>query len=109
MALKLIPTSRVSPNYQQRTTLDGKEYVLRFRWSERSSCWYLQVLDSNENVLTGLLRIILNLNLLRLHRTTDGVPPGAILAVDNSSREERPGFAELGDRVRLIYLTEDEL
>lgn len=108
MAL-LIPTSRTSPNYEQRTTLDGREYVLRFRWSERSESWYLQLLDSDENVLTGMVRIVLNLDLLRLHRNVDGIPPGEIRAVDASGDELRPGFNELGERVRLLYRTESEV
>lgn len=105
MAARIIPTSSTLSNYSQRTTLSGKEYVLEFRWSERSSSWYLRLLDSDGNILTGLLRIVLNMSLLRLHRPNDALPPGDIVAIDTSGDLERPEFDELGKRIKLAYVT----
>lgn len=99
-----IPTSSTLASYTQRTTLDGVEYVLRFEWMERSSSWFVKLSDREENELTGFIPITLELDLLRLHHSTEGVPRGPLIALDHSDTKTRPGFAELGGRVRLVYV-----
>jgi len=108
-----IPTSSELPLYTQRTTLDGVDYILRFDWNARSETWFLQLFDSDEVQLTGMIRIVLGLPLLRLHHATPGVPPGDIIAIDPAVQigegQVRPAFAELGSRVRLLYVEASEL
>jgi hypothetical protein len=53
MALIIIPTSITKSNYVQNTTLDGVEYVLRFRWNQRESKWYLAIELPDETVLVA--------------------------------------------------------
>lgn len=103
MATVRIPTSSELPSYSQRTTLDGREYVLEFDWSERAGAWYLRLLDVDRIALTGRKRVVLNTDLLRLHRRTEGVPPGRLVALDLSGSGLPPAFDELGSRVVLLY------
>ena len=47
MARFLVPTRPGVPDYSQRTSLDGRTYLLTFRWNEREeSAWYLSLADN---------------------------------------------------------------
>jgi hypothetical protein len=107
MALE-IPTSTELPSYVQRTTLEGREYVLAFDWNEREGRWFFDVLDSEETPLAVGLKVVVGFPLLR-RKTDPRLPPGDFLAIDTSDTGADPGFAELGGRVRLCYLEAAEL
>lgn len=38
-----------TPNQRQRVTLDGTEYVLKFRWRERTQGWYISIYHADES------------------------------------------------------------
>lgn len=98
-----IPVALDTPLYTQRTTLDGREYQLRFDYNGREDRWYLDILTVDGQKLVTGIKLIGNWPLLR--RFTDPrLPPGNLVAVDFSPLEgEPPGFAELGRRVLLTY------
>jgi hypothetical protein len=108
----IIPTASEVPLYTQRTTLDGVEYVLRFDWNARTETWFLQLFDANYTALTGMIRVVIGLDLLRLHLTTEGVPPGQLIAADPGALfgdgQERPAYDDFGSRVRLLYIDASE-
>lgn len=92
-----------TPSFRQRTTLDGREYILVFRWSQREERWYLDVLDAQENLLAGAIKIVANWPLLESRRFAAGMPPGEIVALDRRSVAADPGLDELGALVPLLY------
>ena len=113
MAILRIPVAQEVPVYQQRTTLDGVDYFLRFDWNARSETWFFQLFDADNVKLTGMIRVVIGVPLLRLHHATPGVPPGDIVAIDTGALigegQTRPTFDDIGTRVRLLYLEESEL
>ncbi len=43
------------PYFSQRTTLGGKEFVLRFAWNARAVRWFLGIYDASESpIVTGI-------------------------------------------------------
>lgn len=105
-----IPTSTRDEvaSYTQRTTLDGREYVLTFDWNGRAGHWFFSIADQDEDPILQGVKVVLGWNLL------DGVrdvrrPPGAIVAVDLTGSGEPPGRTELGGRVELVYYDAEEL
>lgn len=93
MATQEIPVQFENPNYEQRTRLSGKDFLLRFRYQERDCFWYLRISDTNGNVIVGDTRIIANLPLLST--VTDlGRPAGEIICIDlrpSAKRSRRRG------------------
>lgn len=92
--------------YDQRTELDGEEWLLTFRWNGRLDRWFLSIdaLDGTP-VLTGAgigLRLPLN-------RRAVGGPPGVFFALSETAQDDPPGLLELGARVKLYYLTAEEV
>ena len=43
------------------------------------------------------------------HDTIDGMPPGNLWIVDRNAADTDPGLRDLGDRVRLMYVDEDNV
>ena len=104
-----IPTEFMGESHiEQRTTLSGRDYVLRFDWSQRDGHWFLGLyLPSGEAIVTGL-KLVTNWPLLGA-RTETLRPPGELLVVDTRGLGEDPGFGDLGTRHGLVYFEPGEL
>jgi hypothetical protein len=88
--------------YDQRTTLDGREYILRFVYASRTDSWTLHVSDESSVPIALGRRIVPGTDLLGLV-TDPRRPPGSIVAVDFSGEGREPGLGELGTSVILYY------
>jgi len=114
-----IPTSQRFTDYRQTTTLEGRDFILRFLWNQREGTWFFSLFDSQEDPIVEGVKVVVGFPLLRLV-TDDRKPPGVLLAVDTTApvpdRAEGekvlaldPGIDELGERVLLLYFPTDEL
>ncbi len=101
----VVPTTSAHPDYTQRTSLDGREYVLRFIYNEREQRWYLDLFDGDETPLALGLKLVANWNLLR--RETDArLPPGELYAIDLSGTVDEQAAVDL-DTVRILQIARD--
>ncbi len=92
--------------YDQRTQLEGVEYLFQFRYNFRRELWTfsIQALDGTD-ILTGqTVHVGIPLN-----RRAVGGPPGLFIAVSETDDIESPTFDELGARVKLVYLSAAEV
>ncbi|MEM9407168.1 MAG: hypothetical protein AAGA81_14110 [Acidobacteriota bacterium] len=103
MAILEIPLRPNGRNFRQRTTLDGQQYVLRFRWSARVSRWHLELLDQAGELLRGPVKCSVAYPLLASTPGVEGIPPGELLFIDDRTPPQDPGLEELGREVRLWY------
>jgi hypothetical protein len=103
MAAQVIPLAPGTPFYRQRTVLEGREYVLRLRWSQLESRWYLDVYDAQENLLAGAIKVVVNWPLLEACRFSQALPPGELVAFDGRPDPRDPGLDELGASIPLLY------
>ncbi len=100
MTVYRIPTpSGDTPFSDQRTALDGREYVLAFLWNQRESAWYLYLSDESGTPIASS-KIVVNVPLFRRVQSTRK-PPGWIVAL--SEGDVAPGLNSLGDTVVLYY------
>lgn len=110
MAAITIPLAPGLPRYQQRTVLDGREYILALRWSQREERWYLDVSDANGALLVGAVKLVVGFPLLyRFCAGVPGLPPGELMVVDERPHPGDPTLGELGDVAQLIYLDAAEM
>lgn len=112
MAIEIVPTRENSATYRQRTALDGRDYILTFTFNQREWRWYLDIEDQNALPILSGYKLCANENILQC--VTDlRRPPGVLVAMDMRSTgltptEPRdPGYEELGDRVKLVYIEEE--
>lgn len=97
-----IPTSTDAARYDLEVELDGREFRLLFDWNERDQAWQLSLFNAAGVELLSGIRVVVNYPLIGRFRDPD-LPPGDLSAVDTGTTGADPGFADLGDRVRLIY------
>jgi hypothetical protein len=106
----IIPT-REDPHYQQRTRLEGRDYVLTFQFNQREARWYLTLADEAEDPIATGMKLLANWRLLRPYRYDPRTPPGELIASDISGDGSPPTQLELGEgkRCELLYYTREEL
>ena len=100
---RLLPTVTDRARYSIEVELDKVFFKLDFEWVERSGHWYFSVSDATGKALVSGQRVVVGTPLLARFRN-QAMPAGMLIAVDTSSGNVDPGFADLGDRVKLFYL-----
>lgn len=116
MTIEAIPTGFAGEGgAEQRTTLDGEDYIFRFWLNQRESRWFFDLYDADRVLIAGGIKIVPNIDLLDRVRSDSRRPPGVIMALDVLSKGESPrtpispGPDDLGDRVQLLYFDAEEL
>lgn len=106
MALVLQTLTDSTEAYDQRTQLEGTEYLFRFRYNLRRELWTfsIEALDGTP-ILTGQT-VVLG---VPLNRRAVGGPPGVFIAIGETDSLDPPMLEELGARVKLCYLTAAEV
>lgn len=104
----IIPTF-TDPYYDQTVTLDGRPYLLTFRYNQREDRWYMDVadVDSNADIANGI-KIVVGVDLLAKWRYLANCPAGVLVCNNNSQTDDSaPGLSELGPGLRceLMYIT----
>lgn len=107
MAFEL-PTRTDLARYSFDVDLDDVTFTFSFEWNDRDQGWYMSVFTVEGTPLLQGRRVVLNYGLCTIYKNS-GLPAGLIMAVDSSGTDSEPGFGDLGERVKLVYLTADEV
>lgn len=98
------------PFYTMTSTLEGTDFVLEFRYSQREETWYFSVSLTDGTSLVSGVKVVCNRPLLA--RFADNrLPKGELVATALGPDASPPRLTELGEgkRVELVYLTSAEL
>jgi hypothetical protein len=94
--------------YDMQVVLENVTYTLEFRWNTRESAWYMDLKAEDDDPIVTSVKIVVDFPLCaRLNDPRR--PSGYFLANDTTNLSQDPGIADLGDRVRLLYFTADEI
>jgi hypothetical protein len=89
--------------------MDGVEYLLDFAWNTRDSRWYVSIKDADGVSLVESCAVVVDYPLFRKYASAR-LPPGYLMAIDTSGAgEDMTEMEDLGVRVQLVYLSEDEV
>ena len=104
MASFIIPT-QATPFYNLRTTLDGTDYDLHFRYNSRELRWYFDVFSKEGDPLLYGNKIICFYPLLDLQTQSRDLPPGFFYCPSSTGDLSPPKLNELGPgrRCKLVY------
>jgi hypothetical protein len=95
--------TRPYPDTTQRVQLDGIVYTLRVYWSQRCSCWHMDMSDVDGTPILSGLRLVTGFPLLyRYHHLA--VPAGELFFFDERDQAARPTLEDMGERFRLYYV-----
>ena len=106
MSIQQIETlSDGTTSYSQRQRLEGQDWLLSFTFNSRRGRWSLSITDlDGVGVVTGQA-IVCGLPLL--NRAIGG-PPGQFIALSTDGGYEAAGLRELGERIKLLYVSSDD-
>lgn len=92
------------------TSLEGTDYLFRYRYNQREQCWYFSLMLPDGTPLIKGVKIVCNVDLIA-HLIDKRRPPGALIAISTSTETTPPTLTEFGPgkRVTLMYLSKDEL
>lgn len=98
-----LPVSKNVPWFRIRVPLSKVTYTLEMRYNTRMGRWIFSLLDSIGNPIVLGLPVLQMRNLLAGYPTL-GIPPGPILAVDDTGRGMEPGLGSFLVDHGLIYV-----
>jgi hypothetical protein len=104
-SLRIVTTPDVDS--AQRVQLSGSSYALRIVWSQRGACFHMHVSDSAGVPLVVGVRMITMYPLLDRYHYNTALPPGDLWFLDMRDVGAKPTLAEMGDRFRLYYVTDE--
>lgn len=108
-----IYVDQLEPFQSSTVNLDGVDYELRVRYSQREDRYYLSLYTIDQVPIVAGVKIVLEFPLLR--GDPQNAPPGQLIALSNEDADDTsPGLGELGTkdsgaRVQLIYITQAEI
>jgi hypothetical protein len=118
MAVLKIPTSTDLASYNQRTALDGRDFILNFIFNQRLGRWFLDIADQDGVAIASGLGLVSNFVITR-NIVDERRPAGEIFVIDLEGAGEDPdvintfsrdpGLKELGERFILVYFDAEEL
>lgn len=103
----VIPTlSDGTEAYDERLQLEGTEYIFQFRYNLRRELWSFSIVGLDGTYLLTGQTVHVG---IALNRRAVGGPPGVLIAISETDDISSPTLQELGERIKLIYLTADEV
>jgi len=102
-----IPVNSDLTNYQFQTTLEGLVYGFNVSWNDRLGRWVMSIYDGSDQPLVESVPVMAGPRIMEQY-VTEGLPRGGIIFLDTSGESIDPGRMDLGDRVRMFYITSDD-
>ena len=97
---------RATNNQAMSVTLENRVYDIEFIWNARVGAMSLNLFFQGEPLLLGI-KMTIDWPLIGAYKKQLG-PPGEMFLV-NLEDQQRPSLSDFGDKVILIYLTEQEV
>ena len=103
-----IPIPEGNPAFAETVELDGEFFRFVFRFNVRAGGWFFDLRTTGDDPILSSIAVTVGIPLFDQYRSRADVPAGDLFAVDTTEEGNNPGETELGDRVRLVYLTAEE-
>ena len=102
MATYEIPVAPSVADQKFKVVLEEETFSLRCRWNASAAQWMLYVGDTLGDIIVAM-PMVLGIPFLAQRKSTR-LPKGELVCIDTSSQDEEAGLADLGARVKLIYI-----
>ncbi len=103
MATLVLPVRSDAPFYSVEVDLEGASFTLQLYWNARDAGWYLSFYDREQACLVSGRKVVLGAHLLGPSADAR-LPPGLLLAIDTTGKDQEAGRDDLGVRVQLVYV-----
>ena len=102
-----IPVRAVA-EYSIDVELDARPFTMIFKWNYRGQYWTVEFWTREDVLIHGAVKVVPDYDLLHNTRHIAALPQGALMVIDTTESGEPIVFADLGERLELIYITEAE-
>jgi hypothetical protein len=110
MKIQVIPLyANSTPRWKVRVDMSNRRYYLYISWNSRMKGWSMTIMDTDEKILMGGIRLVVGSLLLEKYRAScSELPPGHLMLIDREDKLEtaEPDRDNLTARFALIYVTE---
>ena len=103
MALISIPLDPITPAFRFSIDLDGSEFEFRFRWTNRTELWMIDVSDNQGEVVENGVPLVIGFPILFQNRNANKWP-GTLIALNSNGAI--PSRFNLGTDIKLYYAEE---
>lgn len=105
MSIQIVPTPPPGVAFsEQRTTLEGVDYTLKFRWNARDSAWYMDIADAEAVTLRTGIKLVPNFRLLFYVPPLADLPPGDFMLFGKEGAGAAPDLDTLSTEWVLYYV-----
>ncbi len=104
----VVPLAPSIPHYEAGLTIGTVQYRINVRWNGRMGLFFMDLMDVDGNHIRSGMAMVLGTFLGRQSASAD-FPPGAFMLTDTSGEGVDAGIDDLGSRVQMHYLTDEEL
>ena len=103
-----IPVRAVA-EYSIDVDLDNRPFTLIWKWNYRGQYWSVEFWTREDVLIHGGIKVVPDYDLLHNTRHIPELPQGAFMVIDTTESSEAIVFADLGVRLQIVYITEDEV
>ena len=107
MSGTIIPVTTSLVSWRQRTSIDGRDYLLDFLWNDRNGTWTISLSKEDGTPLRSGIPITLQRPLFPA--PTLDMPRGTMVAIDLSNTSVEATLTDLGTRVILKYYSLEQI
>ena len=103
--MQVIIPLNVRPLQEVEVVLSGQTYFFVIKYNVRIDSYTFDILDNQKEPIAQGVRVVPQYSLLsRYQAYANGrLPPGKLIAIDQSKTGTDAGYRDLGDRVLLSY------
>lgn len=102
MTTLVLPVRSDFKSYTFKAELESVIYTFSFAYNTRRDRWYMDIGDQSGNdILTGV-PILVNIPLIDQY-IVKGLPPGRLIAINQTGSNKNPGENDLGNDVKIFY------
>ncbi len=103
MATLVLPARSDFDAYNFQIDLDGTIYTLDFAYNYRSETWYVSIFEQDgETLIVGDIVILINIPLHDQY-IDERLPPGRLIAMDETGQNREAGRYNFGSEIKLFY------
>ena len=103
-----IPFLPSQTNYTLGVPIGDVRYLMPVRWNPRDNAWYFDILNEDKSIICLNIKVVLGVNLGR-RSMHEFFKTNMFFAFDTSNQNLDAGYDDLGDRVKVVHVTLDDL
>ncbi|MDK1020040.1 MAG: hypothetical protein QGD90_00190 [Candidatus Hydrogenedentes bacterium] len=104
----IIPVRAVA-EYSIDVDLDARPFTMIFKWNFRGQYWTVEFTTREDVLIHGAIKVVPDYDLLHNTRHIAALPQGILMIVDTTESGDPIVFADLGERLQLVYTPEADL